>query len=130
MPPRPRAIELTRDERVQRGFIGLARGDGRNGSIGTHDDQCWPRTHGKSMPRAHPFIDQHRVPNAHAFHRSLNSGRLLFVIELARVNAKNHDGLPLEARFEPMQDGCNVHAVHAARGEEIQNDHVAAQVAQ
>ena len=82
------------------------------------------------MPRAHPFIDEHRVPNAHAVHRSLHRGRLLFVIELARVNAKNHDRLPFEPRFESMQDGCNMHAVHAARGKEIENDHVAAQVAQ
>ena len=86
-----------------------------------------PRAHRVGVPRGERGVVEHGVLEAHPRRRRLDRRVLALVGELRGVHAED-DEVAREAPLDPAQLLGDVVAVHAARGEEVQQDDVAAQL--
>ena len=82
------------------------------------------------MPEAPPIVHGHRMTHVVALEGFADPGRIALLVELPRVHADHHERvvpMPLLERAKRRQD---VQAVDAAVGPEVEEDQLAAQLAQ
>ncbi len=111
-------------ERIEIDFAGVA---GHHVTLRIDDPQAGPARDVESIPQLVVAIVNHRMLDIVAEHRIGNIFRVLFGVELGRMNADD-DQLVRERMLKFLQNRQDVHAVDAAIGPEIEQHKLATQL--
>ena len=97
--------------------------------IGGDDGERGPRAGAERAPHLMARVGEHGVLDLVAPDRVPQRTALALAIELGAVDAHERDGLTGPLVLEPRQVGQHVHAVDAAEAPEVEDHHLALQLA-